>query len=90
MIDDLWYKNAVIYSLDLETFMDLNGDGVLGPRGLWVVAGGIEYRAATDGVAQCATADCAATGGRSTRSVRQAPPRRLAAGRGFLTEHALS
>ncbi|HLT09038.1 MAG TPA: alpha-amylase family protein [Cyclobacteriaceae bacterium] len=28
MITDLWYKNAVIYSLDLETFMDLNGDGV--------------------------------------------------------------
>ncbi len=27
MIDDLWYKNAVIYSLDLETFMDGNGDG---------------------------------------------------------------
>ena len=28
MIEDLWYKNAIIYSLDLETFMDLNGDGV--------------------------------------------------------------
>ena len=28
MITDLWYKNAVIYSLDLETFMDLNGDGI--------------------------------------------------------------
>ena len=28
MIQDLWYKNAVIYSLDLETFMDSNGDGV--------------------------------------------------------------
>ena len=27
MIKDLWYKNAVFYSLDLETFMDLNGDG---------------------------------------------------------------
>jgi maltose alpha-D-glucosyltransferase/alpha-amylase len=27
MIDDLWYKNACIYSLDLETFMDANGDG---------------------------------------------------------------
>src|SRR5918994_1557534 len=27
MITDLWYKNAVIYSLDLETFMDGNGDG---------------------------------------------------------------
>ncbi|HEY0591446.1 MAG TPA: alpha-amylase family protein, partial [Thermoanaerobaculia bacterium] len=27
MIQDLWYKNAVIYSLDLETFMDANGDG---------------------------------------------------------------
>ena len=28
MIDDLWYKNAIIYSLDVETFMDANGDGV--------------------------------------------------------------
>jgi maltose alpha-D-glucosyltransferase/alpha-amylase len=28
MIEDLWYKNDVIYSLDLETFMDGNGDGV--------------------------------------------------------------
>lgn len=28
MTEDLWYKNAVIYSLDLETFMDGNGDGV--------------------------------------------------------------
>ena len=28
MIEDLWYKNNVIYSLDLETFMDANGDGV--------------------------------------------------------------
>jgi maltose alpha-D-glucosyltransferase/alpha-amylase len=27
MIEDLWYKNAVIYSLDLETFMDANSDG---------------------------------------------------------------
>ncbi|MGV3505479.1 MAG: alpha-amylase family protein [Adhaeribacter sp.] len=27
MIEDLWYKNAIIYSLDLETFMDHNGDG---------------------------------------------------------------
>src|SRR5215207_6117583 len=28
MIQDLWYKNTVIYSLDLETFMDGNGDGI--------------------------------------------------------------
>jgi maltose alpha-D-glucosyltransferase / alpha-amylase len=27
MEQELWYKNAVIYSLDLETFMDANGDG---------------------------------------------------------------
>jgi maltose alpha-D-glucosyltransferase/alpha-amylase len=25
---DLWYKNAVIYCCDVETFMDSNGDGV--------------------------------------------------------------
>jgi maltose alpha-D-glucosyltransferase/alpha-amylase len=28
MIADLWYKNAVVYSLDVETFLDANGDGV--------------------------------------------------------------
>ena len=28
MIDDLWYKNTVIYSLDVKTFMDSNGDGI--------------------------------------------------------------
>ena len=28
MIEDLWYKNAVIYNLDIETFMDVNGDGI--------------------------------------------------------------
>lgn len=28
MIEDLWYKNAVIYSLDMETFFDVDGDGV--------------------------------------------------------------
>lgn len=28
MTEELWYKNAIIYSLDLETFMDANGDGV--------------------------------------------------------------
>lgn len=28
MIEDLWYKNIVIYSLDVETFMDSDGDGI--------------------------------------------------------------
>ncbi|HZI19926.1 MAG TPA: alpha-amylase family protein [Pyrinomonadaceae bacterium] len=28
MIEELWYKNTVIYSLDLETFQDSDGDGV--------------------------------------------------------------
>ena len=28
MIHDLWYKNAVIYCLNVETFVDSNGDGV--------------------------------------------------------------
>jgi maltose alpha-D-glucosyltransferase / alpha-amylase len=28
VIEDLWYKNTVIYSLDLETFMDADGDGI--------------------------------------------------------------
>jgi maltose alpha-D-glucosyltransferase/alpha-amylase len=28
MINDLWYKNAVIYNLAVGTYMDANGDGV--------------------------------------------------------------
>jgi maltose alpha-D-glucosyltransferase / alpha-amylase len=28
MVEDLWYKNTLIYSIDLETFMDADGDGV--------------------------------------------------------------
>ena len=28
MIEDLWYKNTIVYSLDLESFMDADGDGV--------------------------------------------------------------
>jgi maltose alpha-D-glucosyltransferase / alpha-amylase len=28
VLGDLWYKNAVFYSLDVETFFDSNGDGV--------------------------------------------------------------
>ena len=31
---DLWYKNAVVYCLDVETFMDADGDGVGDFRGL--------------------------------------------------------
>jgi maltose alpha-D-glucosyltransferase/alpha-amylase len=27
MIEDLWYKNTVVYSLDVESFMDADGDG---------------------------------------------------------------
>ena len=28
MLENLWYKNTIVYSLDLESFMDGNGDGV--------------------------------------------------------------
>ncbi|HVL67021.1 MAG TPA: alpha-amylase family protein, partial [Vicinamibacterales bacterium] len=28
MIDDLWYKNAIIYCMDVEKYIDANGDGV--------------------------------------------------------------
>src|ERR1700728_41420 len=28
MINDLWYKNAVIYCLSVATYMDANGDGI--------------------------------------------------------------
>ena len=31
---DLWYKNAILYCLDVETFMDSDGDGTGDLRGL--------------------------------------------------------
>jgi maltose alpha-D-glucosyltransferase/alpha-amylase len=34
MINDLWYKNAVIYCLSVGTFMDANGDGIGDFKGL--------------------------------------------------------
>ena len=34
MINDLWYKNAVIYCLSVGTFMDANGDGIGDFQGL--------------------------------------------------------
>jgi maltose alpha-D-glucosyltransferase/alpha-amylase len=34
MINDLWYKNAVIYCLSVGTYMDADGDGVGDFRGL--------------------------------------------------------
>jgi maltose alpha-D-glucosyltransferase / alpha-amylase len=34
MIDDLWYKNGVIYCLSVGTYMDANGDGLGDFKGL--------------------------------------------------------
>jgi maltose alpha-D-glucosyltransferase/alpha-amylase len=34
MIDDLWYKNGVIYCLSVGTYMDANGDGIGDFKGL--------------------------------------------------------
>jgi maltose alpha-D-glucosyltransferase/alpha-amylase len=34
MINDLWYKNAVVYNLSVDTFMDADGDGIGDFRGL--------------------------------------------------------
>jgi hypothetical protein len=34
MIDDLWYKNCIIYCLSVGTYMDANGDGVGDFKGL--------------------------------------------------------
>jgi maltose alpha-D-glucosyltransferase / alpha-amylase len=34
MIDDLWYKNSVIYCLSVGTYMDANGDGIGDFKGL--------------------------------------------------------
>jgi maltose alpha-D-glucosyltransferase / alpha-amylase len=33
-IDDLWYRNAIIYCLDVETFQDSTGDGIGDFQGL--------------------------------------------------------
>ena len=34
MINDLWYKNAVIYCLSVGAYMDSNGDGIGDFQGL--------------------------------------------------------
>ncbi|MDF2998303.1 MAG: alpha amylase catalytic region [Xanthobacteraceae bacterium] len=34
LITDLWYKNAIVYCLSVESFMYSNGDGVGDFRGL--------------------------------------------------------
>jgi maltose alpha-D-glucosyltransferase/alpha-amylase len=34
LINDLWYKNAIVYCLSVETFMDANGDGIGDFQGL--------------------------------------------------------
>ncbi|HEX3096554.1 MAG TPA: hypothetical protein VHQ02_02490 [Usitatibacter sp.] len=34
MINDLWYKNAVLYYLSVGTYMDANGDGIGDFQGL--------------------------------------------------------
>src|ERR1700756_5760025 len=34
MINDLWYKNAIIYCVGVGTYMDANGDGVRDFQGL--------------------------------------------------------
>ena len=33
-VSDLWYKDAVVYCVDVETYMDGNGDGIGDFRGL--------------------------------------------------------
>jgi maltose alpha-D-glucosyltransferase / alpha-amylase len=42
VIPDLWYKNAIIYNLDVRTFMDADGDGIGDFRGL---TGRLDYLA---------------------------------------------
>jgi hypothetical protein len=49
VINDLWYKNAVIYCLSVATFMDANGDAgrhrlVMEGYGYrWYRVGGLDY-----------------------------------------------
>ena len=42
VIPDLWYKNAIIYNLDVRTFLDADGDGIGDFRGL---TGRLDYLA---------------------------------------------
>ena len=39
MINDLWYKNAIIYCLSVATYMDANGDGIGDFQGSAAAAG---------------------------------------------------
>ena len=54
MINDLWYKNAVVYCLSVATYMDANGDGVgdfQGPgAAARFLAGHGDHRALADAV----------------------------------------
>src|SRR3954453_21465440 len=34
MIDDLWFKNGIIYCLSVGSYMDANGDGIGDCKGL--------------------------------------------------------
>jgi hypothetical protein len=34
MINDLWYKNAIVYCLSVGTYMDANADGIGDFQGL--------------------------------------------------------
>ena len=49
---DLWYKNAVIYCLDVETFMDCNGDGI-GDFAGWPTGSTISRRSASPASGCC-------------------------------------
>ncbi|MEO9101592.1 MAG: hypothetical protein ABI212_08305 [Burkholderiaceae bacterium] len=40
MINDLWYKSAVVYCLSFDSYMDANGDGIGHFEGLTC---GLEY-----------------------------------------------
>src|SRR3954470_20994738 len=42
VIPDLWYKNAIIYNLDVRSFQDADGDGIGDFRGL---TGRLDYLA---------------------------------------------
>jgi maltose alpha-D-glucosyltransferase/alpha-amylase len=42
VVPDLWYKNAIIYNLDVRSFMDADGDGIGDFRGL---TGRLDYLA---------------------------------------------
>ena len=92
---DLWWKNAVVYCLDVETFLDRNGDGCgdfaglterldylagIGVSCLWLMPFYPRRAATTATTSPTSTASTRGSARSATSSSSSAPPRTAASG----------